>query len=120
MNANDNTYDIDTMLFLISNSRSVGGFRKLMSLAELNDGMLDCMIIPKMNPQDAINLLSTFVIGEHVYNDKLVYFQTSSLEIQTQDKNIVVDIDGEKGPVLPQKIECIKDAVTLIVPESEE
>lgn len=118
----DHTFDLpETMLFLISNSRSVGGFRKLMSRAELNDGLLDVMVLSKVEPSDVFPLLGKFVMGEHIYNDNVTYFQAESIEIINNDnKEIVLDIDGEKGPTLPQCIECVKDAITLVVPSMEE
>lgn len=118
----DKTYDIpEAHLFLISNSRSVGGFRKLMSLAELNDGLLDVMILSKLDPSDVFPLLGKLLMGEHIYNDNVTYFQTNSLEIISNgDKEIVLDIDGEEGPALPQKIDCIRSAIKLIVPNTEE
>lgn len=118
----DKTYDIpEAHLFLISNSRSVGGFRKLMSLADLNDGLLDVMILSKLDPTDVFPLLGKFVMGEHIHNDNVTYFQTDSLEIvSNDDKKIVLDIDGEEGPALPQRIDCIKSAIRLIVPNTEE
>ncbi|MCQ2482082.1 MAG: diacylglycerol kinase family lipid kinase [Clostridia bacterium] len=117
----EKTYNVsDAMVFLIANSRSVGGFRKLMSLAELNDGLLDVLVLSKIEPGDIFPLLGRIVMGEHIMDDNVTYFQTSYVSIVNNgSKSLVLDIDGEEGPELPQCVECIKDAVTLIVPKTE-
>ena len=38
----------------------------------------------------------------------------------TSDATITLDVDGEEGPVLPTTVECIKDAVNLIIPGKED
>lgn len=114
-------YDIDATMFLISNTRSVGGFKRLMLDADLHDGLLDVLVISKVSYMDAIPLLNKIALGEHLESDKVLYFQTSRLEMSTtSDKPVTLDIDGEEGPQLPAVIECIDSAITLVIPNEEE
>lgn len=114
-------YDIDATMFLISNTRSVGGFKNLMLDADLHDGLLDVLVISKVKYTDAIPLLNKIAIGEHLESDKVIYFQTGKLEMTTTgDKDVTLDIDGEEGPKLPATIECIRNAIRLVVPNEEE
>ncbi|MCR5617208.1 MAG: YegS/Rv2252/BmrU family lipid kinase, partial [Clostridiales bacterium] len=114
-------YDIDATMFLISNTRSVGGFKNLMLDADLHDGLLDVLVISKVKYTDAIPLLNKIAIGEHLESDKVIYFQTGKLEMSTTgDKDVTLDIDGEEGPKLPATIECIRNAIRLVVPNEEE
>ena len=114
-------YDIDATMFLISNTRSVGGFKNLMLDADLHDGLLDVLVISKVKYTDAIPLLNKIAIGEHLESDKVIYFQTGKLEMTTTgDKDVILDIDGEEGPKLPATIECIRNAIRLVVPNEEE
>ena len=84
------SYEEQAIMFLISNTKSVGGFRKLM-------------------------------IGEHIYNDNVLYLQTDKLKLSTpSEEKVILDIDGEQGPSLPVNVECIHEAITLIVPGEEE
>ncbi|MCR5804837.1 MAG: YegS/Rv2252/BmrU family lipid kinase [Clostridia bacterium] len=113
-------YDIDATMFLISNTRSVGGFKNLMLDADLHDGLLDVLVISKVSYMDAIPLLNKIALGEHLESDKVLYFQTSKLEMSaTNDQKVTLDIDGEKGPKLPATIECIRDAINLVIPSEE-
>lgn len=121
LNANGETHEIDSIMFFISNSRSVGGFKKLMVEADLNDGLLDVLVISKVRYSEIIPLFNRIALGEHLESDKILYFQTDHLEMSTSsDEKIVLDVDGEEGPSLPATIDCIKGAITLIVPNEEE
>ena len=114
-------YDIDTTMFLISNTRSVGGFKRLMLDADLHDGLLDVLVISKVTYKEVIPLLNRIALGEHLESDKVLYFQTSRLEMSTtSDKPVTLDIDGEEGPQLPAVIECVDSAITLVIPNEEE
>ncbi|MCR5592299.1 MAG: diacylglycerol kinase family lipid kinase [Saccharofermentans sp.] len=117
--ANGNTYNEEAIMFMIGNTKSVGGFRNLMSRADITDGLLDVLVLRKMDPVDVVPLLGSLVIGEHINNEHVLYFQTESLTLESGE-SIVLDIDGEEGPSLPATITCIKEAINLIVPAKEE
>ena len=120
INADGTEYEADAIMFLISNSKSVGGFRKIMTMADLSDGLLDVLVVKKMEIGDIVPLLGKLMIGDHIHNDNVLYIQASRIELSTEsDEIITLDVDGEEGPVLPTVIECIKDAVNLIVPGKE-
>ena len=106
-------------MFMISNTKSVGGFRGLMSKADITDGVLDMLVIKKMDPIDVVPLLGSLVIGEHINNDNVIYLQSDDIKIESGE-HVVLDIDGEEGSSLPAQISCIKQAIKLIVPSKEE
>lgn len=113
-------YETDAVMFLISNTKSVGGFRKLMTMADLSDGLLDILVLKKMEIGDIVPLLGNLVLGDHIHNDKVIYVQSNKFELSTTSNELItLDVDGEKGPTLPTTVECIKDAVTLIIPGKE-
>ncbi len=119
--ANDVKYDVEATLFFVSNSQSVAGFRKLMTEAELNDGLLDVLVLRKVAYADVFPLLGKLMVGDHIHNDNVIYFQTDMLSIETDaDTHVVTDLDGEKGPALPVNIECLHKALKLIVPDEED
>ena len=61
------------------------------------------------------------MVGDHIYNDNVIYFQTDMLSIETDaNTHVVTDLDGEKGPALPVNIECLHKALKLIVPDEED
>ena len=119
--ANDVKYDVEATLFFVSNSQSVAGFRKLMTEAKLNNDLLDVLVLRKVAYADVFPLLGKLMVGDHIYNDNVIYFQTDMLSIETDaDTHVVTDLDGEKGPALPVNIECLHKALKLIVPDEED
>ena len=120
--ANGQTIDTDALMLFISNTTSVGGFRKLMSLADIEDGVLDVLIVKKVDPVDVMPLMGKLVIGDHLDSDKVIYFQSDNIYIEARDKGqeVILDLDGEKGPSLPVKVECISKSIDLIIPCEEE
>ena len=113
--------ETDCVLFLVSNSSSVGGFRNLMTNADIRDGLLDVLILKRIeDASEAISLIGKMVMQDHLTSDSVIYFQTSRLDISSADGGCpVLDVDGEEGPALPVTIECVKDAIKLIVPGEE-
>jgi len=118
----EETIDTDAIMFLISNTTSVGGFRTLMSMADIKDGLLDVLVIKKIKTTDVAPLLGRLVVGDHINSDNVIYFQTNKLKLTSldPDKKIILDLDGEEGPALPATIECSPDAIKLVVPGKEE
>lgn len=113
----DTAFDLEAMMFIISNSTNVGGVRKLLPLAQISDGLLDVLIIPKLNTGEFFPLLGKVLIGDHMSSEKVKYFQANKISISTSaSQNVRLDLDGEEGPFLPATIECVHKALTLIVP----
>ncbi len=104
----------DILLFLISNSSSIGGFKKLAPTAEIVDGLLDVVIIKKAEIGELANIFLSVFTGEHVNHPKVIYFKAESIEINS-DNNVTIDIDGEYGGKLPAKFDVIQNAVEILV-----
>ena len=107
----------DILLFIVSNSCSVGGFRNLAPLASVNDGLLDVLVVHKQGLFELLPLMLQVVNGEHLGHPRVSYFQASRLEISCRDScPMPLDIDGESGPVLPVVIEAVPAAIRLLTP----
>ena len=77
----------DIMLFLVANSKSVGGFADAAPLASVSDGYLDVMIINKMALlTEAPDLIFKLFQGEHPKHPSIEYFQTKSLSVLPTEK----------------------------------
>lgn len=107
----------DVLLFIVANTNSVGGFRNLAPLAEVDDGLLDVLVIYRQNLFEFLPLMLQLVNGEHLANPKVCYFQTRRLEISSSGNDVVkLDLDGEEGLKLPVVIEAVPSALRLLVP----
>lgn len=117
----EDRFDDEAMLFIIANTTSVGGIRKLAPYAEISDGLLDVLILSKLDFGGVLPLLGKLLIGDHLSNDNVTYFQTDKLSLSTTGTEVIrLDLDGEEGEVLPAVVECVHGALTIIVPPEEE
>ena len=107
--------EINTFLFLISNTSSVGGFKYLSPKAKCTDGLLDIMIIEKSSPADLLQIFTGILNGQHVNHGKVHYFQSEKVIIQS-DTNITLDIDGEVGDTTPVTVSSINQAIEILTP----
>mgnify|MGYP006278813501 CR=1 FL=1 len=115
------TMEDEIFLFVISNGKSVGGFKKLSPNADVQDGLLDCMIIKKAEFQDIVSIFLRIHLGEHINNQKVEYFKTKKIVIENlTDEETQVDIDGEYAGELPVKVEVLPKAFEIFVPKTED
>lgn len=106
----------EILLFLISNSSSIGGFKKLAPEADVGDGLLDVIIIRKSEITDLANIFFNVLTGEHIRHPNVKYFKTKSILIDS-DAEISVDMDGEYGGKLPATFQAIPKAIKILVKE---
>ncbi|QEK11919.1 YegS/Rv2252/BmrU family lipid kinase [Crassaminicella thermophila] len=111
------TGEEDIFMFIVTNTPSVGGFKKIAPKAKIDDGLLDICIIKKSDIPEFLSLFFHTMKGEHIYHPKVLYFQTSEIKLKCKkDVKIDLDVDGEQGGKLPATIEVIPKAIDMIVP----
>jgi len=117
LHSHEKNIEEEILLFVVANTRSVGGFRKLAPRASVHDGLLDVLVIYKQSIFELVPLLVQLVNGEHVSNPKVTYFQTNHLEINCRGNcpTVPLDLDGEPGPRLPAVIEVLPKAIRIVV-----
>ncbi|MDY3118379.1 MAG: diacylglycerol kinase family lipid kinase [Peptoniphilus sp.] len=107
------TIDTKAMMVMVSNSNSVGGFSKISPDADVRDGLLELTIIEEMSMSKLLELFRTIGLGKHTDHDHFIYRHGKEITLRA-DKAMSVDIDGEKGPALPQTIKVVEGAIQLI------
>lgn len=115
INSAEFQYEGKVLLFLISNSQSIGGVRKAAPKAEVSDGLLDCIIVKNPEIQDIIDILFNIQNGNHINNPQVEYFKTKAVEIFSEEA-IEIDFDGEFGGYLPQTFSVVESALELYIP----
>lgn len=89
----------------------------------VDDGLLDVTIVAPANITSAIaasyHLLQTALSGNPVQRDDIGYFRTKSVKITTNPPQKVV-VDGELMESQALDIQCLPQALRLIVPRLEE
>jgi diacylglycerol kinase (ATP) len=107
----------EVMLFLITNSNSVGGFEKLAPSASLNDGLFDVLVLKRCNLAEFIRLVTLALRGEHLNDPNVIHFQTDRLEVSSPDY-VQLNLDGEFGGTLPCVFTNLKSHLQIFVDES--
>lgn len=104
----------DILLFLVSNSSSIGGFKNLAPKANVSDGYLDTIIIKKSEIQDLVTIFVKIFKGEHINHPNVEYFKTRKMIVHTEE-NVPIDIDGEYGGKLPATFEVMPKAFKIFI-----
>ena len=106
-------FDGDMYLMMVFNGQTAGNL-KFAYKAEVDDGMLDVIIIKAGMIVDMLALFFNMLKGEHLEDENsIVYFKAEKLYIECHE-GIVTDIDGERGPDFPLKIECVKGGIDVL------
>ena len=109
----DGNFEGDMYALLVFNGRTAGNL-DLAYKSKADDGLLDVILI-KANLKEIVPLLAKLIRGDHLEDPVgLLYFQTKEILIETTDELIVSDIDGERGPDFPLRIQCIPDGISVM------
>lgn len=108
------TGEIDILLFVVSNSSSIGGFKNLAPEADVLDGLLDVVIVKKSGTTDLANIFFNIFSGEHINHPNVLYFKTKSISISSNER-VPIDLDGEYGGILPATFQVVSKGLKLLI-----
>lgn len=109
--ADGKKFSVDAFLFLVLNSPSVAGFKKISDTAKIDDGKLDLLALKKCSAAALINLAKKILAGDSIQADENIFsVQAKTFEIKSSAE-LTSDLDGEVGNVLPLKIETLRHAI---------
>ncbi|NEU31702.1 diacylglycerol kinase [bacterium LRH843] len=109
-------YEGEIMMFLISNTNSVGGFEKLAPDASLQDGMFDFIIVEKLSFPELLHLATLTLRGEHLNHPKVTYVQANRIKINAKGK-MQLNLDGEYGGNLPAEFVNLYHHFWMLTPK---
>ena len=113
ISADGKNFSVDAFLFLVLNSPSVAGFKKISDTARIDDGKLDLLALKKCSPPALIALAKKILAGESIQGDENIFsVQAETFEIKSSAE-LVSDLDGEVGNILPLKIETLRHAINF-------
>src|SRR5699024_7088212 len=104
----------EILLFIVSNSSSIGGFKNLAPDADVLDGLMNVLIIKDSDVTELANIFFNILRGNHITHPNVVYFKTKEIFVST-DKDVPIDIDGEYGGSLPVTFRTVPKGMKLIV-----
>ncbi|GAB2547295.1 diacylglycerol kinase [Gracilibacillus alcaliphilus] len=109
-----NIFEDEIMLFLVSNSNSVGGFEKIAPAAKMNDGYFDLVILRKTNLAEFVRIASLATKGAHLEDDHLFYTKANRIKVKTEER-MQLNLDGEYGGLLPGEFENLYQHIEFFV-----
>ena len=109
-------FELDAFLFIVLNSGTVAGMKKVADFARIDDGKLDFLAIKKCSPSSLIKIFKGIMSGRGVNlnNENILHLQSARFHISSA-AGLVSDIDGEMGAPLPIEIETIPQILDFFV-----
>ncbi|RPF50666.1 diacylglycerol kinase [Aquisalibacillus elongatus] len=111
-------FEDEIMLFLVSNSNSVGGFEKLAPHATMNDGYFDLLIMRKLNLAELVLLANKALRGQHIEDEHIIYVHANKIKVTPED-TMQLNLDGEFGGHLPGTFEVLHKHIEFFLPKDE-
>lgn len=108
---------IDAYMFAITNTNRVGGFDGIIPYADINDGKLDILIVKRCSVTDLIALFKDYRFGKHAKSPFIEYKQGENIKVKCNNKDLIIDIDGEEGSSLPIDVSIVNKAINIIIPK---
>ena len=106
--ADGENFSVDAFLFLVLNSASVAGFKKISSAAQIDDGKLN-----KSSAGGLVNLAKKILAGAAIDSDENIFSLQAEISEIKSSAELIGDLDGERGDPLPLTIETVKHAINF-------
>jgi diacylglycerol kinase (ATP) len=109
-------FEGEIMMFLVSNTNSVGGFEKLAPDASLRDGMFDFILVKKLSFPEFLHLATLALRGEHIHHPKVIYVHANRIKVQVEG-DMQLNLDGEHGGALPAEFVNMYQHFQMLTPK---
>ena len=116
VNADSVNFKLEAFLFIVLNSGTVAGMKKITDTAKIDDGKLDLIVVKKCNAGSILKITREIFSGRGVNlkNENIFHLQSKKFLISSTN-DLISDIDGEVGSKLPLEIETIPLALEFFV-----
>ena len=116
VNADSVNFELEAFLFIVLNSGTVAGMKKITDTAKIDDGKLDLIVVKKCNAGSILKITREIFSGRGVNlkNENIFHLQSKKFLISSTN-DLISDIDGEVGSKLPLEIETIPLALEFFV-----
>jgi len=112
LEVDDEKYEEEILLFLILNGGTAGGFQGLLPSGCMSDGMLDFMAIKPGLMPGLTRLLINYQRGGLLEDKNVIHRRGKVFNLSLEPK-ARTDLDGEKGPPLPWKVEVCPGVLNI-------
>ena len=102
----------EALMFVIINGKHVAGFNNILKDADYSDGLMDIALIKNCKHIDLASIFFRVLSNESINSKHVITIKAKSCEIKA-DKDLILSVDGEKGPNLPVNIKFINKALEV-------
>ena len=107
--------DLDLYNMIVANGTFVAGGLPVAPEADLSDGLLDVILIPKRSTGEMVLLAAQIVLGNHIGSQSVIFRRTSRLSVKSRP-GMWFNADGELVGNEPAMFEIIPRALRFVVP----
>ena len=114
----DETWEGEVSVIIITLLDSIGGFKSIISEAEIGDGKMHVFAIKSLDLSKLIAIMPYLVTGSISDSKNIKYFKTENLKVKVLDNNqYKSNIDGDEGPNLPLEMKILPRHLRVISKE---
>ncbi|MER2227575.1 MAG: diacylglycerol kinase family protein [Carnobacterium sp.] len=115
----DEVFEQESSLVLIALTNSVGGFKKMLPHAKIDDGYLHLIVLKGKTLMDKLKLVPKIVSGNATDANETFYkkFKSGKLSVSEEDNQVISNIDGDEGDKLPLNVQVLPSHITIFVPK---
>lgn len=112
----DDHYEVEKPInsVVIANGQYFGGGMWVAPHAEVDDGLFDILVLDDMTFLESLANIPRLYKGTHIEHPKVECFRGKTL-IAESDEDVLIDIEGEHGGLLPARFEIIPSSINVKV-----
>jgi YegS/Rv2252/BmrU family lipid kinase len=99
---------------VIANGQYFGGGMWIAPEAKADDGLFDIVILDDLSFIESLLNIPRLYKGTHINNPKVSCFRGTTL-VAESDEDVLIDVEGEHGGMLPAKFEIIPSSIHVKV-----
>ena len=104
----------EMVLATASNGRFFGGGMQVAPAARADDGVLDCIVVPRLSRRELLQKLPRLYAGTHVEVPGVVAVKGRCIEIEPVGGRVPFEVDGEALGQLPLRAEVVPNALNIV------
>ena len=100
---------------VVANGRYVAGGIPIAPEAQINDGQLDIVLIPKLTNAEIALSAAQILMGKHLANEAIVFRRAAKVHVESSP-GMWFNVDGEMVSDQPMTFEVMPSALRFVVP----
>jgi YegS/Rv2252/BmrU family lipid kinase len=103
----------EILIIAVGNGQFVGGGMQITPKAKIDDGLMDVCIVNKVSKPKLLALFPSIFKGEHLKVQEVEYYQCREVEVESIDRTLLLNVDGNIVGTTPVRITLSKDKIQV-------